>query len=111
MPRSRLRGVGGARPSTSHDSRSPSGTFGFDTSLHPRRLGVAGDLHADLDLLLAPPRRDLQRRVVERPVEDDDAGIDLQRLAVGEEGRVQGFDAAVGAQLAVLGRLHLKLAR
>src|SRR6185295_12803288 len=45
----------------------------------------------------------------ERPVEDGDSGIHLQPLAVGEERRVQGLDAAVGAQLALLRGLDLEL--
>src|SRR5262249_48024156 len=78
--------------------------------LHARRFRIARHLHADLDLLLAAPRRDLERRVVEGDVEDDDAWIDLQGLAVRVEGRVQRFDAPIRAQLAVLRRLDLKLA-
>src|SRR3954469_24489814 len=86
------------------------GYLGVGNELHPRRARVARDLDADLDLLLAAPRRDLQRRILERSVEDDHAWIDLQRLAVREESGVQGFDAAVGTQLPILRRLHLQLA-
>src|SRR5207248_7536812 len=46
---------------------------------------------------------DLQRRIVERPVEDQDPRIDLQLLPVGEEGGVQRLHLAPGAQLAVVG--------
>jgi hypothetical protein len=47
--------------------------------------------------------------IVERTVENDDARIDLQRLAVRVEGRVQRFDAPIRAKLAFLRGLDLEL--
>ena len=67
-----------------------------------RRAHRAAQLNARFHRLVAPPGGDLQRRIVDRAVEDDHPRIDLQRLAVSAEGSVHCVQAAVGAQLTVL---------
>jgi hypothetical protein len=93
----------GGRPSTSQEMRSPSGTGGCDTTCTRGARTVPLTCTPASTAMFAAPGRDLQRRVVDRAVEDQDAGIDLQLLAVGEEGGVEGLHFAPRAQLAVLG--------